>query len=389
VSHRPEGGYGAFAIIIVSALAALAVFIASRLETYERTVREPVSGELQANNFYVLGRWLSESGYPARFSPTWAGLGAVSPQEGGLFLMASLLDWEKDGETLLPWVRAGGSLVISVDSAWYWASESPRIAANLAALEGFLNSLGLLLRLPVPTGVGEIFDDDAETAETAEDEGWVGEDADIEVPEYDWSIGLGLAEEAGPGDLVLRDERGAIRLVRLALGRGRLTVTGSCYFMYNYNLDLGANARLSWELTGASLSPDRPGMLFVRGRRAAGGLFETLRERGNLLPPALSVAALVLIGFWTVIPGFGVRREEEPARRGAISGRFAAEARFLRRYGACGVYLEAYLRELRRRNLARGREIQEVEAALAAGTRISQRKMAGYLKNLMSALERT
>ncbi|MDR0670425.1 MAG: hypothetical protein LBF95_10125 [Treponema sp.] len=394
-----KGGYGTFAVILVSALLAIAVFLINRLEVYERVTRQPVSEELSSDNFYVLGKWLSESGHPVRFSPRWAGIKDLSPQEGGLFLMASLVDWETEGEPLVPWVREGGSLIISVDPAWYWRmSGALRVSANLTALETFLKDLGLVLL------VSTLEDEDGETDEAGETgpdgaveeqeaPGETGDDTaedEIEVPNYDWTVGLELAEEPRPGTLVLRDERENIRLIRIALGKGHLTVTGSCYFMYNYNLRAGVDAKLTWELTGASLGAERPAMLFVRGRRAAGGLFATLRERGNLWPPLVSIAALVLIGFWTVIPGFGVRREEETAGHGAMTGRFAAEARFLQRYGAYGAYLEAYLWELRRRSGGRkpGREIKEVEAALASGKKIGRRKIAVYLKNLMSALER-
>jgi hypothetical protein len=164
--------------------------------------------------------------------------------------------------------------------------------------------------------------------------------------------------------------------------------------MYNYHLDNEANARLAWELTGASLCPEKPGMLFVRGRRAAAGFFSALAQRGNLRAPVLSVLILVLAGFLMVIPGFGVLRGDESQRPGAIGGRFLAEARFLRRYGAFGVYLETYLRELRRRSEGRElgpdltRVMKEAEDALAAGKNVSPGTMAVCLKNLMSALER-
>ncbi|MDR0731919.1 MAG: hypothetical protein LBF63_09635, partial [Treponema sp.] len=130
-----KGGGGTFAVILVSALLVSAVFTISQLEVYEQVTRERVSAELRSNNFYILGRWLSESGHPVRFSPRWAGIEDLSPREGGLFLMASLLDWEKDGESLVPWVQEGGSLIISVDSAWYWRmSGALDTSANLKAL---------------------------------------------------------------------------------------------------------------------------------------------------------------------------------------------------------------------------------------------------------------
>jgi hypothetical protein len=371
------GGFFAAAVVI---LAALAVFLVSRFEVYERTVREGPSAELQSNTFYVLGEWLSQNGHPVRFSPRWAGIKNLVPQEGGLLLTASLVNWDQEGESLLSWVREGGVLVISVDPSWY-TEPSSQDFLNLVIFDTFLEGLGLRIRGP------GMMDDEEHPAESE-----AGNVAPF--PDYDPGFSLALLEEGtrefrpDQGDLILRDGWGDICLVRMALGKGRLTVTGSCHFMYNEYLDDDPNARLSWELTGASLGAEKPAMLFVRGRRAAAGLWQTLRERGNLLPPVVSILVLTLIGFWTVIPGFGVRREPRALTGGTIGGRFTAEARFFRRYGAYRVYLEAYLRELRRRGQDLGPETEEPEAALAAGKPINSRKMAVYLKNLMSALER-
>jgi hypothetical protein len=376
------GGRGFFIIAIVLVLAALVFLLITRIEVYEQTVFEEPPAELRSNTFYVLGRWLSENGHPVRFSPRWTGIKNLDPRDGGLLLTASLVDWDREGESLLAWVREGGALVISVDSPWYWNPETPSgDFRNRMILDSFLEALGLRIHKP-----------DTEEGETPAEFG-----AGDLVPFPDYDPGFSLVLEEGTreflpdqGGMILRDGWGDICLVRMALGEGRLTVTGSCRFMYNQYLGGDPNARLSWELTGASLGAERPAMLFVRGRRAAGGLWETLRERGNLLPPVVSILVLTLIGFWTVIPGFGLRREPRPPVRGTIGGRFTAEARFFRRHGAYGVYLEAYLRELRRRNGGQnpGRETEEPEAALAAGKPISSRKMAVYLKKLMSALER-
>jgi hypothetical protein len=401
-ASKPGSGYGIFTGIVISALVFLAALAVSRLEIYERERWVRPSGEFRSNNFYVLGEWLSASGHPARFSPRWAGIRDISPLEGGLFIQASLFDWDR--RDILSWVTEGGSLLISIDFPWYWGDgEEKEAPAAVLALETFLADLGIRIRGPLPqdNGDDEALDEGAAADEEKDDA--AGEDESQAFPDYDYKIIFEEPDPAVPADsagetarfpggefLTLRDSDGGIRLIRRALGKGTVAVAGSCVFMYNYRLEEEANARLAWELTGGSLGPERPGILFVRGRRGSGGLFEILSERGDLLPPVLSALALIFIGFWMVLPGFGVPPREESRRRLSITGRFSAEARFLRRYKALGVYLELYLRELRRlgRGRALGQEIKEVEEALAAGRKIGPIKTAVYLKNLMSALER-
>jgi hypothetical protein len=438
---RFGGTYGVVLLAAVSALIVLAVYIFSRFEIYERTRWVRPSAELRANNFYVLSTWLSESGHPVRSYPRWTGIKKLSPREGGLYIQASLFDWEEAEPVLVPWVEEGGSLVISLDDPWYQDDAEEALPTG-PALDLFLEKLGIRVLRPGPENYGAagkkdetvmtIDEDNEDNEDNGDDDGGaVPEDeegyaaagdrsggdgaAARDFPDYDYRISF---EDSGPAapsggtpvpdgrtgeraesspdgrNLTLRDSGGTIRLVRRALGKGQVAVTGACFFMYNYHLDDEANARLAWELTGASLRPEQPGMFFVRGRRAAAGFFSALAERGNLMAPALSILILVLTGFLTVIPGFGVLRGDESKRPGAISGRFLAEARFLRRYGAFGVYLETYLRELRRRSEGRDlgpdltETVHEVEDALAAGKNIGPGKMAVYLKNLMSALER-
>jgi hypothetical protein len=360
-SSRPGNGYGIFAGIAISALVIAAIFIASRFEFYEQEKWAPPSREFLSNSFYVLEKWLSASGCPVRFSPRWPGMKGISPREGGLFIQASLFDWDR--EDILPWVREGGVLVISIDFPWYRTNGGrEEVPAAVLALEKFLGKLAIRVREPLQ-------EEDAGEADTPADEdgdGIANQDESLDFPDYDYGIafedpGLGLEDSAGPPAefppggrlLTLRDSRGNIRLIRRPLGKGLVAVTGSCFFMYNYRLADAANARLAWGLTGGSLGPERPGFFFIRGRRSSGSLWGVLDARGNLLPPVLSVLALVFTGFWMVLPGFGVPFREESQRRLSITGRFSAEARFLRRHNALEAYLEIYLRELRRLNRGR------------------------------------
>jgi hypothetical protein len=455
MEKSPLGNYGTFIGIAASALVILVIFGVTQLEVYERTKWVRPSRETWSNNFYVIGKWLSETGHPVRFRPRWTGIKTLSPRDGALYLQASLFDWEEGERVLLPWVREGGVLLISIDAPWYRGPESWEPDETAAVpepvpepgLEKFLANLGVTLWYPVESDSITEGDADEFEADMFEDDMFdegmsvSEEDAEEEAfPIYDRGIALELAEaffaadrsiagsvgggsgaDSGGGNgvdggsgagsvgiaggrepLVLRDQQGTIRLVRLALGKGYITVTGECYFMYTRYLSgfrgSEENARAAWEFTGGSLSAGRPGMLFIRGRRAAGGFFETLAERGNLMAPVVSILVLLLTGFWMVIPVFGIPLTEGHKRRGSIVDRFRAEARFLSRHGALRIYLETYLRELRRRSGGRnggwsggrelGRGVKEVEDALAAGGKIGRKKMAVYLKNLMSALER-
>jgi hypothetical protein len=403
---------------MISALVIAVIFIVDRFELYERERWAPPSGEFRSNSFYILGEWLSASGCPVRFSPRWTGIRGISPREGGLFIQASLFDWNR--EDILPWVREGGVLIVSIDIPWYrTGGGTGEVPAAVLGLEKFLRKMAVRIRDPLQekdaafgegkdsTGAGDSFTDgentgEADTPVSEDANSIVNPDESRDFPDYDYGIAFedpspgedsaGSAAELPPGggSLALRDSEGNIRLIRRPLGKGLVAVTGSCVFMYNYRLDDEANARLAWGLTGGSLGPERPGFFFIRGRRSSGDLWGILDARGNLLPPVLSALALVFIGFWMALPGFGVPPGEESRRRLSITGRFSAEARFLRRYNALEAYLEIYLRELRRLGRGRraGREVEEVEEALAAGRKIGPRKMAVYLKNLMSALER-
>jgi hypothetical protein len=381
-SAAPGGeNYGIFIGIAAAVLTVVVIIAVTQFEIYERTRWVRPSSEVQSNNFYVIDTWLSASGHPVRFRPRWTGMENLSPRDGGLYLQASLFDWEQDGAVLEPWVREGGALLIAVDTTFGSTPPAP-------GLEAFLENLGVTLWYPGPNRV----DDE----EISEEEGF---------PVFDRAVAFelkGTFFETPP--LVLRDLRDDIRLVRLPLGKGNVTVTGEWYFMYTQYLGGSQrnpeNARVAWEFTAGSLPEERPGILFIRGRRASGGLFRSLAERGNLVAPLLSVLALILAGFWMAIPGFGIPLAEgRPGsglrkKRASIGERFSAEARFLSRYGAQRIYLETYLRELRRRDGNRvgesklGPEVAQVEEVLAVAKKLSRREMAVCLKKLMSAWER-
>jgi hypothetical protein len=368
---------------IAAALALmLGILVYTRLEIYQRIEPVPPSRETRGNPFYALEKWLSKTGHPVRIAPSLSPSLLLLAKEKSVYIQASVFDWQ-DGEAILvPWAEAGGALFISVEPSWYdededfaWSLEAIGVRADIA---------------------------ETEPAEDAETGDGPGDEKKAAVPEsavilrdtennfsFDPRLRFSLIEgfEFDDAPFVMEDAEGIARLVQIPLGQGEVTVTGRPFFMYNYNLRSKENARLSWELTAAETNEEYPGVLFVRGRQAAKSLFGKLSERGNLLPLAASALALVFIGCWMAIPGFGVLRQGEKARPRPIRDRFRAEARFFKKYHALDGYLKVYLREIKSRRLNRGKdspiagleEIEAIERSLSgAGGMDCKRKQLKY-----------
>jgi hypothetical protein len=116
--------------------------------------------------------------------------------------------------------------------------------------------------------------------------------------------------------------------------------------MWSSGLGEEVNARLSWELTGERDTGNR-GVLFIRPSEMEADLLDELARRGRTAPLVISILVLTALGFWMVIPGFGVIREGGDRAARSIRERFLAEARFLKKYRALGGYLDWYIREIR------------------------------------------
>jgi hypothetical protein len=386
--------YRALIGIAISAAVILVLFGLSRLELYSRPRYVPPSRDVRANSFYALEKWLGSADYPVRseqggaFPRDPAGfIRKLSGREGLVFLESSLLYWD-EAEDLLPWLREGGALILSLNPSWDESLDGD--------LLGFFDRLGIRVEdeadLPVP---------EAEEAETGsgvpgEAEG-AGEDGEDEAPLFHWRFRFSPAEKStgeSPAALpvFMKDGQGLGRLAGISLGKGSLTVMGLPLFMYNDSLEEEANARLAWNLTAGKTAEGRE-ILFVRGRRAVKSLTGRLLERGNILPPLAAALFLIFTGFWMLIPSFGIPRRENPDRGPrSIRERFRAEAQFLKRHRSLGLYLEAYIREIEYRGRIRNRDtaefVEPVKAMLDSGKRPGCREAVRLLESLREVLER-
>jgi hypothetical protein len=101
-------------------------------------------------------------------------------------------------------------------------------------------------------------------------------------------------------------------------------------------------------------SADKSGVLFIRGLSGDRQLLGNLAERGNPAALGISIALLIIAGFWMAIPVFG-RYRPTPEKLGKpLRERFLAEGRFLKKNRALGKYIETYKKELEHKNRSRG-----------------------------------
>jgi hypothetical protein len=115
--------------------------------------------------------------------------------------------------------------------------------------------------------------------------------------------------------------------------------------MYNNYLADSDNAVLTWELTGARAK--NTGVLIIQNRNIYKSLFGTIMEKGNLIPVFISAVILIILGFWMVIPVFGIVFNEKKKHSRPILDRFLAETRFLKKYHALDYYIKIYRREFK------------------------------------------
>ena len=296
----------------------------SFLETYTRERWVPPSREARINEYLALDRWLENMGRPVRVESS-GNLSMISrAEERQIFVQSSLFYWTPDAvEYLTHWIEEGGTLFLVLD---YYAEWEYWIDTGLVSL---LDKFGIEAK--TGTGLRAFRYDD-------------------QAPSFSHDFSFELA----PDDtdvLELKDWTGLTRFVQVKYGLGKLIVSGRPRFLLSPYIGETPNARLSMAIFGTTNfgAGNNDGWLFIRGSTRARGLLGSLFLHGNLKVLGVSALVLLVVGFWTVIPIFGlVRRDlERPGK--SLRERFIAEGRFLKRYGALGFYRDNYVREIRRR----------------------------------------
>jgi len=320
------------ALITAAALGILALLAWHFLEIHTRRRWTPPSHEARVNEYLALDRWLMEMGRPVRVLRS-GNLSVISrAEERHIFIQSSLFTWTRAAAThLVRWVEEGGSLFLVLDYQEDW-----ELWAGAAVLS-LLDEFGI-----------EVTWTDVQ-----------GSRKHNEAPSFwrDFSFEVLPNGEA----LGVEDWTGVTRLVQAERGMGRLIVTGSPRFLLSSFIGSAPNARLAWTLFASDFEPDyteiipgagnERGWLFIRGTTRTQGLLGSLFRHGNLMTAVISGLVLLVIGFWAVIPMFGLVRRDDSRSGKPLSERFIAEGRFLKTYGALGFYRDAYIKEIKRRLL--------------------------------------
>ena len=311
--------------VTVAVLGLLAFAAWMLFEIEPRTRRVSPSREARKNEYLALDRWLEGRGISARTQNSGDLSTIYQAAEKHIFVQASLFNWNDQAiEYLTDWVGKGGHLFLVLDYNTMWDDET------FTLLENF--------------GI---------TAETGEgtEISW----HDFVSPNFDRKfyflpsrdLSERLIEKDDAGIMFVKDWTNFNRLAQVKYGEGTFTVSGRPRYLHSSNLDNTHNARIAWAIF-AETGAEKSGWLFIRGASRVRGLFGSLWRHGNLSVLIVSTLVLLVICFWAVLPMFGLVKEDDEKPGKALRERFLAEGRFLKRYNALDLYLETYIKEIKR-----------------------------------------
>ena len=338
--------------LVILGLLAFAAYSLFEIQPASRIVLP--SREARINEYLALDRWLLERGTPVRLEKSANLLQLNQADERQIFLQASLFRWTDEAvEYLIRWTEQGGTLFLVLDYSQGWIEKEPLILLEKFGIEAEIEgSRRILIH-------------------------------DLEYPNYDTRVSFSVKDETA---LALRDRGGRIRLVQQIAGRGKLIVTGSPLFLLSANLDSAPNARLA-----LTLFAENDAWFFVRGETRVQGLFGSLFRQGNFTVLLVSVFVLIFIGFWAVIPGFGLVKGDDEKPGKALRERFLAEGTFLKKHGALELYREVYMKEIKKRLAHKeGLDEKEIQNRIfeLLGRPIDYRDFLKTIKDYQTILER-
>ena len=299
--------------------------IISCFEISPTTRTIPPSREARINEYLALDRWLEGMGILIRTENSASLVQLANAEEQQIFLQSSLFHWTDEAvEQLVKWIEAGMTFFLVLDySQGRIENEALRLLEKFGIKAEIESSRRTFIH-------------------------------DHEYPNYNRSVSFTVEDDRA---FTLKDRDERIRLVQQYRGEGKLIVSGPPHFLLSAQLNRRANARLAWMLFAGNSSNDSlsevsdgsSAWLFIRGVTMVQGLLGSLFRQGNM--PVLLVSALVLLvlGFWAVIPGFGLVRGEDESLGKTLRERFLAEGYFLKKNDALHLYHETYMKEIKKR----------------------------------------
>jgi len=308
--------------VIIFFIALVGYVLYDNLEIYEDKTFSSPSRDVTSNAYYAMERWLNETGHPVRLEKNFTPAKLAEVEEKVVIVHVSASRWDNARDFILPWIKQG-YLIICLD--YYGTSFIDE------KLSEFLSDFGITIGQGTPENNNQKEDSSDEPMK--------------EEPLPDFGRNIHFLFDSKDEIFAMKDHNGNTRLVEIPAENGALIVTGIPYFMNNNFLHKETNARLAWKLTGARAEGSNTGVLIIRERHIPKNMFGKIMDKGNLLPVGISAFLLIVLGFWMVIPVFGLTAIEKQRTSRPIRERFIAEIRFLKKHSALDHYLEVYERE--------------------------------------------
>ena len=314
------------AIILLVCLGGVIIYTYFEIYPEEKTIYP--SRETYNNSYLAAERWLEATGHNVRVIKEYSPKRKLTETAEKVVIVDPLMIHFEETEKIISWVRQGHFLVLCHNYDGYF---------NDSAYNDFLGWFGITVK----NHEFEKTDEETETAGISIEEDRSSEPSDI--PTFDFYYYFYTEpQDTGYNVITMKDNDDNIRLVEIQIGDGAITAVGVPVFMRNLGLKEKNNAHLTWALTGARTDETNMGILFLRQTNAnsSKSLFGAVMERGNLKPVIVSALLLIFIGFWAVIPAFGLVTGDRQRNSRPIKDRFTAEIRFLKKYRALDYYMD-------------------------------------------------
>jgi len=385
---------GLIIALVLAVAGAIGYWFYANFEKERKDIDVGFLGAARYNPLLAAQRYIQSFGVTAHSEE---GLTLLPPAKATLLIPSARYEMGGgEAERLRRWVEAGGHLVLVPSAAFDEEYERA---------DRFLDPLGIEVKPSEEPETGGIVDVD-----------WPGT-SDFITIKIDAYVRLDASKSKAKILLALADEDGAY-LIRLAVGKGEVTVLSDANFLTNYNLDKNDHAAYLWRvlqlgghgngqaqnLNPAMTTPLSPSSLPQAGERDVGSLRElhATEQRpvwlvfSDGMPPLhrwlmqhalsalISGAVLLLLWLWAASRRFGPLRATAPLARRRLLDHIAASGRFLWRAGQGEQLLKGVRRTLYRALELRhpawaGLASQDLYQRLAALSGLSYEEVQGAL----------
>ncbi len=293
---------------------ATAVFALWFFNTHEKQSQERwtgFQGEARANDHLAAQMLLQELGFEAESRATLTPSEWLPPTEDTVFIrLTPTMTIGEERMAILNWVSDGGNLILLPPNQ------------TLVDVDEFLMTLGFNL---VET---DYYEDESSDESAEEDAGGLQATSDYEVTEkpadesssqdeYDLShlmstTRIGLVDGDAEANIIL--DQDVIVVARREWGQGYVTLIASSFLFDNNNISTGDHARLFADVVAGEIDPGKVWLIY---QSSFSPLWEVIWRAAPFL--VLSLAALLGLWLWAVMPVFGPRiRPEEESRRSIV-----------------------------------------------------------------------